>query len=312
MPNAPPRGARAARRPPVVVLGAPSNLGLAPPAPGKEPGVRGMARRLKALGLGTRLGATDAGDVVPPAYSPERDPATGVRNLHAIAEYSAALAEAIGAQLDAGRFPLVIGGDCSILLGSMLALHRRGRYGLVFLDGHHDLQRPDVSRTGGAAGMDLALVVGIGPPELVALGGDEPLVRPSDVSLLGSRDNPEWYRGDDVRAARDAMDVRPLAALREVGMAAVGRAVAERLVRSGVAGAWLHLDVDVLDDAIMPAVDSRQPDGLSYEELHALLGPLLDSGRVVGMQVTIYDPDRDPDGRAGATLVEELAALLGG
>src|SRR5690349_14036043 len=157
-----------------------------------------MARALRDLGLQSALGAVDAGEVTPATYSPERDATAGIRNVHGIADYSVALARAIGAQLDLGRFPVVIGGDCSILLGSALALHGRGRYGLVFLDGHQDLQTPQVSRTGGAAGMDLALAVGIGPAVLTALGADGPLLRASDVVMVGGRDNPAWYTGDDV------------------------------------------------------------------------------------------------------------------
>jgi len=296
--------------PPIALIDAPSNLGLAPPASNKEPGVRRMAGTLRQLGLQPRLAALDGGEVVPPGYSPERDHATGIRNAREIADYSMALAHAIGAQLDAHRFPLVLGGDCSILLGSMLALQRRGRYGLVFLDGHHDLQTPEVSRTGGAAGMDLALAVGIGPPLLSALGGPAPLVHPADVAMLGVRDDPKYYTGDDVRQARDTMHVRSLEALRHTGMRAGGETVARNLARSGVNGAWIHLDVDVLDDAVMPAVDSRQADGLAYDELDALLRPILDSGHVVGMQVTIYDPDRDPDGRAGQLLADRIVRLL--
>jgi arginase len=269
-----------------------------------------MASRLRELGLRERIGAVDAGQVVPPLYSPDRDLATGIRNVHEIAEYSASLAPAVGSQLDAARFPLVVGGDCSILLGCALALHRRGRYGLVFVDGHQDLQTPLVSRTGGAAGMDLALAVGIGPAPLATLGGDAPLVAAPDVVMLGPRDNPAWYAGDDVRRVRDAMHVSYLTALRQTGMSAAGEAVANRFSRAGVTGVWIHFDVDVLDDAVMPAVDSRQPDGLSYAELESLLRPVLDTGMVVGMNVTIYDPERDPDGDAGRALVDGLARLL--
>jgi arginase len=294
----------------IGLIDAPSNLGLAPPAPLEEPGARRMAARLRELGLRERLGAVETHELAPPTYSPERDHATGIRNARAIAEYSVALAAAVDAQLSANRFPLVIGGDCSILLGCLLALRPRGRHGLVFVDGHQDLQTPSVSRTGGAAGMDLALAVGIGPSLLAALGGDAPLVAAADVAMLGPRDNPAWYKGDDVKRARDAMHVRYLEALRRTGMAAAGEEVAGLLTRSGVTGTWIHLDVDVLEDAVMPAVDSRQPDGLSYAELGSLLRPVLDTGRVVGMDVTIYDPDRDPDGSAGRALVDGLVRLL--
>jgi arginase len=295
---------------PLALIEAPSNLGLAPPTPGREPGVRNMARVLRELGLRSRLGAVDGGEVVPPRYGAERDDATGIRNAREIADYSRALARAVGSQLDAGRFPIVIGGDCSILLGSLLALYRRGRYGLVFLDGHHDLQTPAVSRTGGAAGMDLALAVGIGPTVLTALGGADPLVRASDVALLAVRDDPAWYTGDDVERARRAMHVCMLDDVRRVGPSVVGAGVVDWMSRSNTTGAWVHVDVDVLDDAVMPAVDSRQPDGLSYDELAALLRPMLDARRIVGMQFTIYDPERDPDYKAGRQLVDGIVSLF--
>ncbi len=272
--------------------------------------MRRMAQTLRQLGAQERLGALNGGEVIPPSYSPERDAATGIRNAVAIAEYSGMLGRAVGAQLDAGRFPVVLGGDCSILLGSLLALHRRGRYALLFLDGHHDLQTPHVSRTGGAAGMDVALAVGIGPPLLAALGGPAPLVHPADVFMLGVRDDPVYYTGEDVRQARMAMHVHYLDELRRTGMAATGQAIATQIARSGVTGAWIHIDVDVLDDAVMPAVDSRQAGGLSYDELHALLHPVLDSGRVAGMHLTIYDPDLDPEHRAGQLLVDNLGRLF--
>jgi arginase len=296
----------------IGLIEAPSNLGLAPPASGKEPGARRMAPRLRELGLHERLGAVDAGELAPPPYSPQRDDATGIRNARAIADYSVALAAAVDGQLNANRFPLVVGGDCSILLGCLLGLRPRGRHVLVFVDGHQDLQTPSVSRTGGAAGMDLALAVGIGPRLLSALGGDAPLVAATDVAMLGPRDNPARYTGDDVQRARDAMHVRYLDALRRTGVSKAGEEVTALFARSGVEGTWIHLDVDVLDDAVMPAVDSRQPDGLSYDELESLIGPVLATGRVVGMDVTIYDPDRDPDGRAGRALVEGLVRLLAG
>lgn len=295
---------------PIALIDAPSNLGLAPPAENREPGVRLMAARLRELGLWERIGPSNTWVVVPPRYRPERDLSTGVRNVHEIADYSAMLARAVGSAVDAGHFALVIGGDCSILLGCALAVHQRGRHGLAFVDGHHDLQTPAVSRTGGAAGMDLALAVGIGPPPLATLGGPSPLIAASDVAILGPRDNPAWYTGDDVQRARDAMHVASLATLRGAGMTAAGEAVANRFSRSGVSGVWIHLDVDVLDDAVMPAVDSRQPDGLSYAELELLLRPLLDTGMVVGMNITIYDPERDPDSSAGRTLVDGLVRLL--
>jgi arginase len=117
----------------LAVLDAPSNLGLRPPAPGREPGVRRLAEALRACGIVERLGAFDAGVVAAPPYSPEIDVATGVRNGSVMPAYTLALAERIGELLDESAFPVVLGGDCSILLGAMLSLARRGTFGLAFV-----------------------------------------------------------------------------------------------------------------------------------------------------------------------------------
>ena len=89
--------------------------------------------------------------------------------------------------LSRGAFPVVLGGDCSILLGSLLALRRRGRYGLLFLDGHADFAHPSVTRLGEAASMDLALATGRGPRVVADIEHRGPLVRDDDVALLGYR-----------------------------------------------------------------------------------------------------------------------------
>src|SRR6266540_1969091 len=124
-----------------VVVDAPSNLGLRPPSPNTIPGCWRLPQALRQAGIVTRLDATDGGRVLPPSYTPDRD-ATGTRNGLAIAGYSVKLADRLGEVLDAGGFPVLLGGDCSILLGAMLALCRRGRYGLAYLDGHLDFRHP--------------------------------------------------------------------------------------------------------------------------------------------------------------------------
>lgn len=294
----------------LAIVEAPTNLGLRPPAPGREPGVAAMPGRLRELGLARRLGAETEAQVVPSPYRPERDAATGVRNAEAIASYSRALAEAVGRELDAGRFPLVVGGDCSVLLGSALALAHRSRFGLVYLDGHQDFLTPLSSPSGAAAGMGLSFVTGQGPPLLTRFGGRFPLLGASDITLLGFRDNDSVYPDPAIRPAREAMCRLRLDEIRATGPAQAVSRVLSSLLRPGIDGVWVHLDVDVLDDAVMPAVDDRQPGGLTYAELHGVLALLLASGGVVGMQVTVYDPTLDPDGEAGARLVDALVGAL--
>jgi len=178
----------------IVVVDAPTNLGLSPPSPGRKPGVSGLASALRANGIVSRLGATDGGAVTSPAYRPEIDPSTGVLGGEALRSFSLDLAERVGAMLREGKFPFVLGGDCSILIGNTLALRRRGRFGLVFIDGHLDFRHPGNSELiGAAAGADLAMVSGRGPDRLANIDGLRPLVRDNFTVALGEReDYPEW------------------------------------------------------------------------------------------------------------------------
>jgi arginase len=294
----------------IAVLDAPSVLGLRPPAPGRVPGARRLPEALRGNRLVERLGAGDAGRVDPPPYSPEIDQATGVRNGATIPGYSIALADRLVALLGAGAFPVVLGGDCSILLGAMLALRRLGRYGLVSIDGGLDFRHPGnahlVGPVGSVAGEDLAVVTGRGAPQLIDLEGRRPLVAEADVVAMGHRSLDEF--ADEVVAT--PMTVVDVAGLRRLGPAeAAGRALAI-LTGRGVQGFWVHVDTDVLDPELMPAVDSPEPGGLTHQELATLLQTLTASELATGMQVTIFDPDLDPDGRLAAELTDTIVAGL--
>jgi arginase len=298
-------------RGPVAVLDAPSVLGLRPPAPGRVPGARRLPEALRGNRLVERLRASDAGRVDPPPYSPEVDPATGVRNGATIPGYSIALADRLVGLVQAGSFPLVLGGDCSILLGGMLALRRLGRYGLVSVDGGLDFRHPGnahlVGPVGSVAGEDLAVVTGRGAPQLSDLEGRRPLVAEADVVAMGHRDLEAV--AEEVLAT--PMTLFDVAELRRLGPAeAAGRAVAT-LTGRGVEGFWVHVDSDVLDPEIMPAVDTPEPGGLTHQELVALLRVLTASELAAGMQLTIFDPDLDPDGRLAAQLTDTVVAGLG-
>lgn len=296
--------------PKLAVLSAPSNLGLMAPAEGQEPGARLLAAVLKQHGLVERLGAVDAGIVTPPPYDPAREPRTRLLNGPAIRAYTPTLADAVERVLADGKFPLVLGGDCSILLGTMLALRRRGRYGLAYFDGHRDFQTPETSGTGGAAGMDLALVTGRGPELLTRFEGYETLVDEPAVVALGCRDQAEPEADGSSAIYETAIRLLDLDTVRRLGPAGASKKALQAFRAARVDGFWIHFDVDVLDSTLMPAVDSPQPDGLTYEECTALIRPLLDSGLAAGMQVTIYDPDRDQDGAAGQQLADWLVGLL--
>lgn len=263
---------------------------------------------LLAAGLSERLGATRAGRLAAPAYDPRIDTETGMLNPGGLRDYSARLADVVGTVLDRGEFPIVLGGDCSILLGAALALRRRGRYGLLFLDGHADFYQPEADPTGEAASMDLALVTGRGPDIVTNLEGRRPLVREEDVVVFAFRD-AELAAAEGSQPLPPTLRAIDLRTVREQG---VKRAAREALAylerRDGPAGFWIHLDADVLDDAVMPAVDYRLPDGLSWDELSGVLRAAVASPRAVGLEITIFNPSLDPDGRIARRFVDALAA----
>jgi Arginase family len=153
-----------------------------------------------------------------------------------------------GALLDRGAFPLVLGGDDSVLFGNLLALRRRGRYGLVFLDAHTDFYLPEQSPTGQASDCDLALATGRGPAVIANLDGLSPLVRDEDVAVLGARE-------------------------------AAGRAV-RHVLKDGVEGLWLHLDADVL----VIAPDIAEADEIE----HIASDPTFAGGRFADKVLTVH------------------------
>ena len=291
-----------------AVLDAPSNLGLRPPAPGVVPGCYKLAGALRDCGIVSRIGADDAGCVTPPRYDRhDWSPGDGVANSSGLRTYTMRLADRVGALLDEDRFPIVLGGDCSILLGAALALRRRGRYGLAFLDGHSDFRHPGNSPSvGSAAGEDLALVTGRGQSDLTDLEGRGPYVRDSDVSVLGIRDDDECR--EELRTL--AIEHSTVADVRTDSPVSCATNARRRLETDGLDGFWVHIDADVLDSGVMPAVDSPAPDGLGHDEVRDLLRTLLASDRCVGLEVTVFDPDLDPDGRLAAELTDTLVAAL--
>jgi arginase len=287
-----------------TIIEAPSVLGLFPK------GVETLPDALLGAGLAERLNARRAGVVQPPPYSERRDPETLLLNPLGIRDHSIALANRVNSVLDAGEFPIVLGGDCSIMLGCLLALRRSGRYGLLFLDGHADFYQPEAEPNGEVASMELALATGRGPAVVVDLEGRRPLVRDEDVVAFGRRDAEEAAEHGSQRIEDTAIKVIDLAAVRAQGVDdAADRAVAY-LSRPELSGSWVHLDADVLDDAIMPAVDYRMPDGLSWDELAATLHAMAASGRAIGLDVTIFNPNLDNDGSIARKFVDTLVRGL--
>jgi arginase len=308
--------------PQFAIIDAPSILGLRPT------GVQYLSEALKSAGLITKLKKAEyVGRILSLPYNSERDKHTLLLNPDTIRAFSLQLAKRVISILHKKQFPIVLGGDCSILIGNLLALRQmgrgsddnssssNGRYGLFFIDGHADFYQPEASLTGEVADMDLAIVSGRGPDILTNIEGLKPLVLDQDVVVFGFRDREQAasYGSQDVYETN--MHVFDLNKVRTLGITHAASMAIEKLLMKNddhLAGFWIHLDVDVLDDAIMPAVDYRLESGggLSFSDLSELLKIILGSGYAVGMNITIFNPLLDIDGSITRRLVSSIVAGL--
>jgi arginase len=299
---------------PKSIIGAPSSIGIRPYDDGTPRRLDLAPAALRKHDLAARIGVSDLGDVVSPPYRDFVRTAGKPRNEAEVAVYSRALASRVVAGVpNSDAFLLLLGGDCSIVLGALLGFRLRGhaRVGLVYVDAHADFATPDTSRTGSAASMCLALAVGRGDTPLARLDGASPLVREEDVVIIGRHDDTDgtWY-GEDVLRSLPLLDL-PRPVVRDRGPTSAAEAALERVGRAEVDGFWIHVDADVLDPTVLPAVDSPEPGGLTLEELTELLIPLARHPMALGLELTIYDPALDADGASGERLVSLLERVLG-
>jgi len=290
-----------------VIIDAPSILGL------RNTGVQDLPEALKKAGLMDRLNATFAGRVQPSMhYDPTRDPITHLLNGTSIALFSKDLSKIVNIEIEKKNFPIVLGGDCSILIGVLLGLRRIGRYGLFFIDGHSDFYQPQASTTGEVADMELAFVSGRGPDILSNIDGLKPLMLDDDIVVFGYRDAEQStsYGSHNVRDT--SMQVLDLSDVRNLGInKAASLAVSNLLTSEDLSGFWIHLDADVLNDRIMPAVDYRLgTGGLEFSELSYILKILISSQKAIGMTITIYNPNLDSSGSIARNFVSCIVAGL--
>lgn len=291
----------------MLLLSAPTNLGLRPPEAGAVPGTAKAPEALREAGLWSRLAInpmSDLGVVLPARYRDDAAPAEQrLRNQAAIVDFSHRLGRRLR-EAPAAEQVVVLGGDCSILVGIGLHLRRRGRYALVHIDGHSDFRNPSNSdHCESLAGEDLAAVIGRHWPSISDIDGLSPYFGPRDVIQIGARPGDE-HLGELCQSGISVIHPARL----ETDYVGVIRAVHEVVGRPGIEGYWLHLDVDVLDPATMPAVDSPTAGGLMAEQLIQLLRDLWPAA--TGIDVTIFDPDLDNGGSYAALLTGILATGL--
>ncbi|CAI0988788.1 Arginase [Serratia entomophila] len=296
------------------IILAPTNLGLSPLRPGHIPGTWRAPQALMAQRLAQRLGASGVSALPQPVYSPLAQPGTRIRNGHAIRAFNLQLAAEVAGVQQRGDFPLVIGGDCSILLGALAGSRSAGPLSLVHIDGHSDFRHPGNydpgQMLGAVAGMDLALATGRGEALLTEWPGvTGPLVPEQQIVQLGERESRDAdFAWPDIN--QTAVKRLDIFAANQMGKAEIMQQIERTLAAEAQWRFWLHLDVDVLDREIMPAVDSPGSPGLDRLWLEYIGARLLQNPLCCGMTLSVFDPDLDTDGRYAALIVEMLEAMF--
>ena len=278
---------------------------------GRAGGTEHAPAALREAGLVERLGIRDRGDLDVRIRGDDRDPETGILGSPDVLAMTQAVRAAIRELVGADERPLVLGGCCSLVPGALAGVRdAAGTIGIANVDGHVDAYDGETSPTGEGADMPLAVAFGLGPAAWVdACGGRS--TGPDHAVVLGARDPEEAEEIGGLLAGKLAqLLVLAPDVLRLQGLAASAEHAAARL--SERAGRfWVHLDVDVLDEAAMPATDYLMPGGLEWEELAELLRPLCVSPAVAGLSVACLNPEKDPGGRLTQRTCDLVATALG-
>ena len=271
--------------------------------------VAGLNGRLAQLGYRVREGGlvtADGPETVPPGES----------RLRYLEEVSAVCRSTYGrvAELLAdGCFPLILGGDHSLSIGSVAAVaaHHRARderIGVLWVDAHTDMNTPETTPSGNIHGMSLAVLTGQGPDRLTRLMGDPaPAVDPRNVCIIGARSIDEAEK-EVVRAS----GVRVFT-MTEIDDRGIGPVVDEALARlnDGTAGFHLSYDLDGLDPRVAPGVGTPVPGGLTYREGHLVCEKIARTNTLLSLEVVEVNPVLDDSNRTAEMAVDLVASALG-
>ena len=292
----------------VAILGIPMDLGQGRRGVDMGPSAIRYGRleeHLESLGHEVH----DLGDIVVPTAEEleieSSHPGGGMGYLEAIRAACEATVDRLSA-LDDQVFPIVLGGDHSIAMGSVTGCARRQRCGLVWVDAHGDFNTPDTSPSGNIHGMPLAALCGFGDERLVDLAWPGAKLRPEDVVLIGVRD----LDGEERRLMREAgVTVYTMTEIDHLGLARIAAETMDRL--SGLPRLHVSFDADVLDPEIAPAVGTPVPGGLTYREAHLLMELFADAGQATSLDIVEVNPILDRENRTANLMVGLAVSLLG-
>lgn len=286
----------------------PLHLGLKKKDHETEPGVKKLPDWLRKFDFHKEINPAHIFRLEAPDYSMEYDHESGVLNAEGIIEYAKEQADFILENHQKNTFSIMLGGDCSILIGTALALKKLGNFGLFYLDGHTDFIPAHLSETSAAAGMDLAIITGTGHEKLTDIRGLKPYFLEENIYCAGNAEtDDEEYVQQIINSDIHYFD---LYELRKKGFGKTAEDFLKMISSKALDGFFIHLDVDVLSDELMPAVDSRRVDGIDYDNLREILRPLVHSPLCFGIEITVLDPDDDETGTYTQTFVKNLIQII--
>ncbi len=289
----------------IVLIGAPTS------AAAHNAGVERAPAALRAAGLIEKLTTagfevSDAGDIPAQAYRPD-DESPRARNIPPVIEALNALKPLVETAVKSGALPLVLGGDCTIALATLSGVRRYFTNPcLLYMDRHADLNTPATTPSGCLEGMVVAHIAGRGAAELVRFWGEPPLVREPDIALFGLQ---QLDPGEQAFLDRSPMRRYTVEEIQRKGAAVAAALVADR-IHAASRTFVLHFDVDVLAGEEFTAADFTAPGGLRMDEARAALEVFARQPQLSAVEVTAYNPDRDPDGSGARQVVDLLAAAL--
>jgi len=251
-------------------------------------------------------------DIPAPAMETRRSEDKEARYKPQILDVCTRLAKRVKEVVDAGEFPLVLGGDHSIAMGTVAgtAAHCREQdqsLGLIWFDAHGDMNVPGVSPSGNIHGMPLAHLLGKGDDDLKNILGFSPKVKPENVALIGVRAIDAGER----KIIRDSgIHAFTMREIDEHGMAAIARRALE-IVNDGTAGFHISFDVDGCDPTVIPGSGTLVPGGVSFREAHLLMEYCADNGRLLSMEIVELNPFLDERNISAKRALELILSAMG-
>ncbi|WP_053364810.1 arginase [Bacillus sp. FJAT-27245] len=250
----------------------------------------------------------DLGDI--PVGRPEVviDRESKLRNLELITEKNAKLAEEVDKVVQKGAFPLVLGGDHSIAIGTLAGISKHYKnLGVIWYDAHGDLNTAETSPSGNIHGMPLAVSMGIGHKMLVELGGYSPKVRPENIVIIGARALDD---GEKELIKEKGIKVYTMHEIDRMGMARVMEETIAYL-QSRADGVHLSLDLDGLDPQDAPGVGTPVIGGISYRESHLAMEMLAEADIITSAEFVEVNPILDERNKTARVAVELMGSLFG-